>query len=263
MGPSFIQASANTLRILDIVSRHGSIRVGEAAAFLGVDRSNAYRLLKTMEHCGYLEFDEKCYTQGYKLDLMMSSGIDPVQMKLLAQPIMREVAAQTGEIVHLCMRIPRGMLFIHQEFSEQAIQVVKKDGAVEPIYCTASGRAALAFLSPRQQRLELESTTRCSYTDNTITDLDALLDQLRKVRERGFAEEVEEFNWGVRCIGVPIFNFRNVPTYSLGISSTTRGFQEQARNRWVGWLKAGARSISKLCADYEAGVLEERKTNKE
>lgn len=261
MAEQRVNSAANAMQILDYITNEGRISVSDAAERLNLNRSNAYRLLKTMESSGYLESVGKWYKPGYKLDTVALADQNPIRMLHVATPIIRDVANETGEIVHLCMRVPNGMMLIHQEFSRHAIQVVKEYGSVEPLYCTASGRAALAFLSERHQRILLEQTPRISYTDNTVTDLEQLIEMLRITREQGYSEEIEEYNWGVRCIGVPILDSRGWPQYSLGISFTTRGYSEQAKNRWVGWLKAGVRQISAVYAESEKKVSISRNFN--
>lgn len=249
MGEPVIHSVANAMQVLDMVMGEGSVSVSDAARRLGIDRSNAYRLLKTLERGEYLSCEGKRYDLGYKLELFSVAGVNPLQMRLIAEPIMREVANETGEIVHLCMRVRTGMIFVHQEFSHRAIQVVKKHGAVEPVFCTASGRAALAFLPRQYQRSLLERSELKRYTKNTVTEMDALLEILRRTREQGYGEEIEEFNPGVRCIGVPVLNSRGWPQYSLGISYTSQGYSEQTKNRWIGGLRAGARQIAQACED--------------
>lgn len=251
MAEHTIQSAANTLQVLDMLAECGSISAGDVAEQLGLDRSNAYRLLKTMERSGYLEAGRNRYTAGYKLNLFAWQSIDPLQMIFFARPIMREVVEKSGENAHLCMRAPRGVTFVHQEFSDHIIQVVRRSSAVEPAYCTASGRAILAFLSERHQRIILENASIQQYTDNTITDVEELIKEFRKARELGYAEEIGELNQEVRCISVPIFNRRGIPIYSLGVSSTIRDMNQQKVNLCIGYLKAAARKLSQTCMQYE------------
>lgn len=257
MTEPIIHSVSNALQVMDLIIEEGGVSVKHTAERLGLDRSNAYRLLKTMEREGYLEFENRQYTMGYKLDMLSGIGMSPVQMRIIAEPIMRDVAKETEEIVYLCMRSRSGMMFVHQEFSQRIIQVVKKDGAIEPFYCTASGRSVLAYLPERYQETLLEEAQIKKYTEYTTTDIDKLRAILRTVKERGYAEEIEEFNKGVRCIGVPVPNSRGWPYYSIGVSFTTQSYSEQRRNRWVGSLKVGARQIAEACA----GVSDTDKTH--
>jgi DNA-binding IclR family transcriptional regulator len=57
-----------------------------------------------------------------------------------------------------------------------------------------------------------------SFTIRTITSLPALLSDLERVRERGFAVDDEELNLDVRCVAAPIFDMYGTPVASIGLS---------------------------------------------
>jgi DNA-binding IclR family transcriptional regulator len=83
---------------------------------------------------------------------------------------------------------------------------------MNPLHCTALGKALLAFGD-----LELPPTLE-AFTPRTITDPDRLRQDLEQVRGQGYAVDDEEFDLGVRCIAVPVFDFRGKATGSIGIS---------------------------------------------
>lgn len=243
-----IKSVNNALELLDIViNENRAISTNEVAQIFNLDRSNAYRILKTLEDHGYLASDRNEFSLGFKLDYLSARELNPVQMKMAVTPIMRKLAFECGENIHLCMRINKGMMFIHQEFSQNAIQVVKKYGAIEPFYCTASGRSVFAFLPEKYRDFLLSRDELIQYTANTVTDYDDLNGIYADVVETGYAEEIEEYNPGVRCISVPIKNPFGWPRYSIGISFPARDIEETKRTRYINTLKVGARLIYESC----------------
>lgn len=247
MSTAKVHTAENSFILLDRILQQGNLSVKEASELLNVDRSNAYRLLKSLESSGYISHDKRQYTIGYKIDNLLNRELNPIQMIVAASPIMRNLASETGETVNLCIRVTNGMMFIHQEFSTMAIQVVKKFGAVEPFFCTASGRAVLAYLPEEYQDIILHNEDRKRYTDNTITNIDELKTLLGQFKKQGYAEEVEEFNPNIRCLSVPIISRFGWPRYSLGISYTTQRFSEKKNAICEKLLKVGARQILESC----------------
>ena len=63
-----------------------------------------------------------------------------------------------------------------------------------------------------------KNTKIVKLTTNTITELEKLKEELQRIREKGFAEDDEENEIGVRCIGAPIFNSNGDVEGAISIS---------------------------------------------
>ena len=248
-----IQTVNNAMLLLDEIQKKGKITVNDAVDILKVDRSNAYRLLKTMMSAGYLSLCQNSYCVGYKLDMLNDMDISPIKMKLIAEPIMKSVAYSVGEIVHLCVRISNGMLSVHQVIATDNIQYIRKLGSVEPFYCTASGRAVLAYLPKEYQTILLKGEELKPFTEYTKTDFNELMNLLDEAKKQGYAEEVSEFHSGVQCISVPIFSGKSWPRYAIGISFTSHKDYIERKARIIAILKVASRQIVEACTECSKG----------
>lgn len=74
----------------------------------------------------------------------------------------------------------------------------------EHIHCMAAGKAILAYLPENKVHELVDTQDLPRRTDNTIVDIEELLDELEQVRERGVAFNDQERTWGIRGIGAPI-----------------------------------------------------------
>jgi len=83
---------------------------------------------------------------------------------------------------------------------------------MNPLHCTALGKALLAFGD-----VEIPRTLE-RFTPKTIKSKRALQEHLEKIRQIGYAVDDEEFDPGVRCIAVPVFDFRGKAIGAIGIS---------------------------------------------
>jgi DNA-binding IclR family transcriptional regulator len=90
-------------------------------------------------------------------------------------------------------------------------------GAPRPAYCTALGKALLAYQHPSIAEAYLASTELKALTPKTITSAARVREELRKVRRTGIATDDEEFSQGIRCVAAPVFNFSNAVAAALGM----------------------------------------------
>ena len=99
--------------------------------------------------------------------------------------------------------------------STAQLRVVSGEGRLIPNHCTAIGKCLIAFGNfPLPRELE-------RHTPRTITTREQLKLHLAQIRERGYAVDDEEHEFGVRCLAAPIFNERGEGIASIGISGPT------------------------------------------
>lgn len=130
---------------------------------------------------------------------------------------MNELVRQCQETVHLAVPSGNEVVYIGKVESEQPIQMYSFIGARLPMYCTALGKAILAFSDPERIAL-LIKTPLMQRTKNTIASWDGLSVELARIREVGYAIDDEENEDGVRCVGAPIFDFNQKVIGAISIS---------------------------------------------
>ena len=89
--------------------------------------------------------------------------------------------------------------------SSQRVKLAAAPGQRLPAFCTASGKAILAFL-PEDHIKRILERGMPEYTQNTITSPEAFFENIRHIRERGFAISEQEFEDGINAIAAPICN---------------------------------------------------------
>ncbi|WP_417258839.1 IclR family transcriptional regulator domain-containing protein [Celeribacter sp.] len=103
---------------------------------------------------------------------------------------------------------------------------LKKWQRREAVYITSLGKALLAWRDPKDieeriSRMDFEVTA-----PNTITSRTVLLSDLAATRARGYAEEIEESEAGVRCMAVPVFDHLGRPVAAMSIAFPLFRFDE-------------------------------------
>ena len=215
---SEIQALARGLQIIDILeAAPEGIRVTDAAELLRLDKSSVSRLLKTLANYGYAyqDPDTRRYLLGSRVISLGQSLLRRNTLRDHARPYLRALVQQTGECAHLAVLSQNRALYVDQVDTSSALRVSAGIGTLAPLHCTALGKILLAFGGG------FPLNELAPYTARTITDPALLELHLEQVRRQGYATDDEEFEYGARCIAVPIYDVHDQLAGAMGISGPT------------------------------------------
>ena len=162
-----------------------------------------------------------------------------------ATPYLKELVKLCNETVHLGVREEGEVLYLAKEESSQTIRMISYVGKRAPLHCTALGKVLLAHLSTEERKKTLGEKVLRRLTENTITDEEELEKELGKVREQGFALDIEENEKDVRCIAAPIRNYQGKVIAAISISSPIFRIDKNAQNNLKGALIKISKKISK------------------
>lgn len=182
-----------------------ALSLADICKLTGYPRSTTHRLLASMREVGLLDQDRERerYRLGIRLFSYGNVVLANMDLHREARPFTEALGRMTGLSVHLAVFGGEKAVVIHRE--EPAPGGFTPLSLLEnaPIHCTSIGKAILAFQPEAVIERVIEGgLTR--YTGKTITDPQALRDELARVRERGYAVDDGEHQPGLRCIGAPI-----------------------------------------------------------
>ena len=208
------------LQVLDYMdAQDKAVRLTDVAMALGVDRSNASHLLRTLVVAGYARQDSKRRYMRTRRS-QPPSGSEHSLEEIVAckeawRPALESVAAATGECAHLAVRVESRVWYIDKVDSTSPLKVDHPVGHLAPLHCTALGKAFLAFGDAEAAR------PLTSYTSATKTTMESLLREIERTRQRGYAVDNEEFAVGIRCAGAPIKDSDDRMIAALSVSGPT------------------------------------------
>lgn len=174
----------------------------EMARFLGTDRASSLRILQTLACCGFAIRDGNKYRISYRL-LAYLSGSQGL-LADISRPVLQKLAEETGFTATLAVWEGRFVVPIALEKGKAHLIVNSNLGQPVPPHASALGKVLLAFQREDIREEILQSLELQSLTPNTLTDKEELAAELRRVRERGFATDHEEYFPGVRCVAFPL-----------------------------------------------------------
>ena len=210
-----IQSLARGLVILEeLAEAPDGLGITELAAKHTMDKGNMSRLMQTLANYGFAEKDPQTrrYVLGPQIVRLSRAVLTRMPLRDAAKPFLDQLVAQTGECAHLAILAQHQALYIDQVDSPSVLRVTTGVGTLAPLYCTALGKILLAF-GGAQKPAEMPA-----FTLRTITDPTLLEHHLDQVRTLGYAVDDEEYLAGVRCIAVPVIDYRSKCIAAIGIS---------------------------------------------
>jgi len=208
------------LYLLEIIEQaHQPLNLQELWRKLKWDKATIYRLLVTLEKRGYLHRDPQTrqYSLGIKICALYDSLIRKLDLQQITKPHLAQLVKQTGQTAHLAVAVGGCIVFIDRAVGSEILSVNTQIGAMEPLHCTALGKAFLAYSEEGMQE-ELLSGPLNRFTPKTIVGKRELREEMTRIRSRGYAVDDEEYLEGIRCIAAPILNSQGLPVALIGIS---------------------------------------------
>lgn len=214
-----IAVVADSLKLLRHVFTTGAISTRNAAEFLDVSRSTAYRILLTLAAQGFVKRSDssQVWTPGYQPSGMVAGLIDET-LQSVAAPSMRRLLAEMHETVNLGVYTNGEVRFVRTMESAFPLRMSDLPGHNAPLHASALGKAVLAAHTPEECQSIVKSLVLTPITTETITHPDALLADLDLARERGWAEDRSEAVPGATCFGAAILGLGDEPLGALSVS---------------------------------------------
>lgn len=243
-----VKSAERALKILELLTGHESaLAFTEIAERLDYPRSSLHGLLRTLTASGWLEFDER--TRRYALGIRtLEAGNAYTRSRGLverASATMERIRDELDETVQLAVLDGRHNVYVAKFDGGHALTLASEVGRRLPAHATGIGKVLLAGLSDDELGRRLSGVRLERYTPSTITDLDALRDALRIVRDSGHGTDDEEYTVGVRCVAVPVRDHTGHVVAGLSASVPTIRFDEGFRDRALELLRSGASDISR------------------
>jgi DNA-binding IclR family transcriptional regulator len=191
--------------------------------------------------------DQDGKTQKYRLGLYLielgeisSSSLDIIK---ITSPIIEQVSSKLQETVHIASLDNFEVVYVNKKESNQSMRIYTSIGGRNPAYCTAVGKAMLAYLE-KDNMEEMIPQKLERLTPNTLTDRQQFIDALDRIREEGIAFDREEFSVGLTCIAAPIFDSTGKVKYAISVSGPTVRMTEDKIQQSIASIKSAAKEIS-------------------
>jgi DNA-binding IclR family transcriptional regulator len=203
LAPAVTRAAA----ILDVLAEDGAVALGpsELARRLGLPKSSIANICGALADVGLVRRVGTGFALGRRLAELGGAYLVAVDMVQEFYEAARNLPTASEETVQLAILDGLEMTYLARHDGRQPVRLTSQIGRRLPATSTATGKAALASLDPRELDLRLASVTELpAATANAHRTVDALRADLDDVRSRGYAIDDEETMVGVVCYGIAI-----------------------------------------------------------
>jgi DNA-binding IclR family transcriptional regulator len=197
----------------------GEAGVTELARRLGLHKSTASRLLATLQKRGLVEQDDDSgkYRLGLAVVRLGGHAEKSLDLRSIALPELESLARSVHETTTL--EVLEGDSVLTIAYSDASGMGRDRTGRNSPLHATAPGKVLLSS-QPEREVIRLSKIGFTPYTSHTIVRVDLLLEELARVRKRGFATAFGEHEPSVNAIAVPVFDQRSSVVAALEIRAS-------------------------------------------
>jgi DNA-binding IclR family transcriptional regulator len=241
-----IRVLERALDILNFMAESGEpARVSEIAGGTGLSPATTYRILSTLrERNVVLQGENSLYMIG-PTSLFWSGAY---RTRLALSQAFRDHASDLWEMsretVHLFSFERDRIYYVDKMDSPQTVTMRSRIGAWRDLYSTSGGRAVLGALPESERRSYLDSTPLVAHTPHTRTDKRALFELLEEGNRRGYQEENNENEIGLRCVGAPVLNANGYPVGAISVSAPSYRVDDAAAEKIGRMVRTAADKIT-------------------
>ncbi|MFG2525161.1 IclR family transcriptional regulator [Streptomyces sp. NPDC048527] len=201
-------------------AEHRELTLAALVARCGLPRSTTHRTAERMIGLGWLDKPRDRYRIGNRL--FEISGLAPIrhQLREAVLPFLQDLYNATRATVQLGVLDGAQVLVVEKISGHRPMPMLSQVGGSVPAYCSALGRAILAYSDAGTVEAALEGDLPAR-TSRTLTSPVAILRELTAIPSRGWSVEREEGNIGVSCVGAPVFGPLGEVVAALSVTGST------------------------------------------
>lgn len=218
----FVEALAKGLAILESFdARHPEMTLSDLARRVGISPAAARRSLITLQTLGYVgqtgrRFHLRPKVMGLGSALYFSAGVDRI-----LQPYLKRLVELFGDASSVGILQGDDVLYIAHYSQQRARRPTAIVGARYPAHATSLGRVLLAALPEEHFDHYLDHLDPVARTHKTVIDKKELRQTIAKVRKDGYSTTVNQLDYGITAIAVPIHGTASLPIAALNSSGFT------------------------------------------
>lgn len=243
-----LEKAIQTIELLAHQSTDKGLGISELNEVLDLGKSTLHRLLDTLVAYEYVErLEDNTYRLGWRLFqignlIPRQRQIDKIDIKSI-----KDLSNEFQETVNLGVLGGNSVVVVSKvdPITSYRVRVDTHVGEKEPIHATGLGKVLFSELKEEEIKQILEDYKLEKYTENTITTIEDLLKEFKKVKEQGYAMDAEEYSPGLTCIAMPVRDYDGNIVAGVSISGPTFRFTEEKIHAMKDRLEAATKKISK------------------
>jgi DNA-binding IclR family transcriptional regulator len=247
----FSKSLEKGLKILSLFNRETPVLTqSKIARTLGLNMTSTYRYITTLVELGYLEKDTK--TKEIRISILCllfcTNLIRATDHLRMIKEVVDRIHSENNISIEVAFAVDDTIVRIYNREAEETLTYSLPDFSKNCLHNTALGKAYLSSLPDDLIFEKIDTMVLVAKTEKTIVDKDALVEELKKTKERQYSMSEEEYLPGLIAIGAPLFD----PVNGKGVGAVSFDFsvlQHNAKDikaKYGDMIKKTANSLSGL-----------------
>lgn len=195
-------------KILNFLFYKEKASQAEISKKLNLSKATTHRLLCSLTELNYLYLENNLYFLGDKIKLLSEKHEKYGAMKKIALSYLEKLSLKYNETLKISVLEEKKIRTILKVESNNLLKISVTNDAVFPPHAGAASKLLLCQLSEKELKHILELPLE-RYTENTITNLKQLKEELLKINCKKISYDNEEYICGVKAVAVPIYGSGN------------------------------------------------------
>jgi DNA-binding IclR family transcriptional regulator len=237
---------AKALAMLDHFSEdEPELGLSELARRAGADKATVHRMLAVMADAGIVEqrSDTKFYRLGAGVLRLARVREHAFPVTSIYQAALDRLMAETEETAHASLISGRALATIAVRESTRGSRVSLVAGDILPFHSTASGIAILAFCEKKLRDRVLASQLEAR-TAQTLTQADAIQQQINRSAERGYSMADQTNEDDVYGIAAPVFDQAGYAVGAVAVATPAHRMTDSLRGTIIAGVMREAGKVT-------------------
>ena len=235
------------LALLECVAS-GISDVKGLAARLGTPRSTAHRMIASLVNEGYLHHvPHQNYLLGPRLIYLGTKAQEQRPLGILARPFLAELAASTGDTVHLGTVEGTQVFYLDKVSGTKGLEMRSRIGQRMPLASTGVGKALMLGIAEESWAplFDLAVSARTLAGERSLlSPWPVYREVMRRYLAQGWVMDLEENELGIRCVGAPIRDASGQVVAAVSVASAVPYMPDERMLELGPKVLATARAIS-------------------
>jgi DNA-binding IclR family transcriptional regulator len=223
LGELLMKSTIKVFQVLETLCEGKAAGVTELSNQFDIKPSSMHRFLLVLTKLGYVQKNASTgkYFATLKIFQLGVSVRNKLSLISIARPYMEELGEMLNETVNIAVFAQNNVVVIDRVQSPVTLPTNIIVGQHLPAYCTAFGKVFLAAMSAKELGRYLKAVTLKPITAQTITQAQALREELKKISKNGYAIDNRELDENIRCLSSPVRDESGQVVAALSFSGPT------------------------------------------
>jgi DNA-binding IclR family transcriptional regulator len=238
-----------------VIDRPGPVSIGALGIWLGLPKQTVHRLVHQLVDEGLLckSIKDEGFTVAPRLRRLSRRILERTVDDAPVRAILADLVGRIGETCNIGILDKHEVLYLERVECAWQLRMQLQPGSRVPPHCTGIGKMLLASLEARARKRLVVNLPLTRFTEKTITDQDALLSELKRIRHQNFALNDQENTTGMLGLAVPVRDQDDRVVAGLALHAPVARLSTDAALQKIDTLHAAARRIGEALITESEG----------